>query len=245
MPYLKSGKYRVRTTSAATTGRWKNTSAYPDEWARPCVEWLCEYFNVRTLRVKIVKGYSGAGSGRAFLGSNDIFMRVNRRNYRANWSYTGISWDTSRLVHNSLEAFVFLAAHEIAHLSKEGREIYDNCLANRSMAGHNDWRKRMESRIQDMAQNALQEYRNAVRGRLLIAYDKSLRKARNKSMSAAVRQMRAKSPEARLSRLEERLAAWEAKKRRADAAIKKLRRRHSAIVSAQRRAALKVAANGL
>lgn len=243
MPYLKNGAYRLPKRSMVRS--WSNSSHYPDAWARPTVEWLCEFYEVITLGIKIRNTISVRGCGRAWLDSRRVSIRLSRRNYRDNWSYIGIYWDKPRPVYNALEAFVFLTAHEIAHVSTEGQAIFDSCRRESRLPGKRDWRKRMEVRIQDMAQRALDKYRESERVFLLREYAKSIRRERAGVRARKVKVEKSRSAEGRISRLEKRVEAWESKRRRAENAIRKLKRSLAGMLAAQRRAALRGQANGL
>lgn len=237
MPTLKNGRYRPPQKSSIVD--WKNTSKFPDLWAKPAIQWLCEHFGVDHIRVAIHDAPKRRGSGRAWLDVNRIHLSLSRRNYRENWKYFDIAWDKSRPVNGTTEAFVFLAAHEIAHISREGKRVYQSChsdYVHRRMGG---WRKKMERQIQEMAQTALDAYRAHGCKVLMGLYAKELRRG-------AARRSRAKSSAKekttaayRLTAIERRIGAWSIKLARASAAVKRLKRSQSAIVASQRRAALR------
>lgn len=237
MPHLKNGSYRLPTRSPVR--EWFNSSHYPDRWARLTVEWLCEFYGVQGVAVKIRNTETKQGCGRAYLNARRVTMRLSRRRYRENWNYFSIYWDKPRPVSNALEAFVFLAAHEIAHISDEGQDIYNSCYRERTIRGKRDWRNRMEVRIQDMAQRALDKYRAGDRVFLLRAYADARRRERAVVRAREDRRAAARDPDERLRRLEKRIAAWESKRLRAENAIRKLRRSVVGIVAAQTRAALR------
>ena len=237
MPTLKNGKWKMPTDSSIR--QWKNTSEFPDSWAKAAVEWLCEFYSVPAVSITIWDAKKRRGSGRAFLTMNRVHLSISRRNYRRDWKYWNIYWDVPRTADSACEAFLFLAAHEIAHISYEGKSVYRLCQQERSLPNKRDWRNRMECRIQDMAQSALDAYR-AGAYRCLFAHHTSVirREAAAKAAKTAKKQ-RAGTAEARVLALESRVEAWDAKKRRAENAMKKLRRSISGILTAQKRAALK------
>ena len=114
MPTLKNGKWRMPQDSSIRT--WKNTSEFPDTWAKATVEWLCEFYGVPAVYITIWDAKKRRGSGRAFLTMNRVHLSISRRNYRRDWKYWNIYWDVPRTARSACEAFVFLAAHEIAHI---------------------------------------------------------------------------------------------------------------------------------
>jgi hypothetical protein len=217
----------------------KNTSQYPDEWVRQVILWLCERLKTDRCSATVrntQENYNG--SGRAFLYSNRIVLTVNRRRYRKNWQYANHSWDNhgrERIVSNPLESFVFIAAHEIAHISPEGVRIYEECRKERNLPLKRDWRKRMEAKIQDIAQSLLEEYRKDASRSILRRYAEHLRSENAKVQRKVEKKAKASTVDARLERIEARTKAWVSKLRRAQTALEKLARRKRAILAAQKR----------
>jgi len=236
MPTQKNGKWKMPKESSIRV--WKNTSEFPDSWARPTIEWLCELYRVPAVGVKIWNAKKRRGSGCANLDSNEIHLSISRRKYRRDWKYWSIYWDRQRTANSACEAFVFLAAHEVAHISYEGKRIWKTCQEERVIAGKNDWRKRMEMKIQDMAQNALNAYRAGVRKCLLAHHIALVRRTRAVDRAKVEKKRWGKTPEARVLSLKARIEAWDSKRRRAENAIKKLNRSISGIMAAQKRAAM-------
>lgn len=237
MPTLKNGKWRMPQDSSIRT--WKNTSEFPDTWAKATVEWLCEFYGVPAVYITIWDAKKRRGSGRAFLTMNRVHLSISRRNYRRDWKYWNIYWDVPRTARSACEAFVFLAAHEIAHISHEGKEVYRTCQQESNQPNKRDWRNRMECRIQDMAQRALDAYRAGAFKCLLAHHVAAIKRSKSAEVAKEERKKKRSTAESRLLALESRVEAWDAKKRRAENAIKKLRRSISGILAAQKRAALK------
>ena len=212
---------------------WRNSSEYQDAWARPCIAWLCRRLDVRSAHVQITNTRPRGGNGRAWLCANRVLLRLNRRHPRLEWQYSTMSWDRSRPVSGTLEAFVFLAAHELAHISPEGKHLYSTCEAQRHTPGRGHWRQRMEYATQSIATRLLGEYRDGGRDELLREYRKATAKAKAKAKA------RPPQPTAdqRLTRIAELALAWERRRTRAENAIKKLNRRRAGIIAAQTRKA--------
>ena len=99
-------------------GSWKNTSLYPNDWAKPTVNWICAVLGVTGAHYEI-RNRCKHGSGIAFFREKKIRCRLSRKNFKKEWRYNNQLWDKSRIVKNGLEAFVFLLAHETAHISQE------------------------------------------------------------------------------------------------------------------------------
>lgn len=223
MPTLKNGKWKMPKDRSVR--EWKNTSHYPDAWAMAAVEWLCEFYKVNSVAVTITDAPNRRGSGRAFLESRRVHLSISRANYREDWKYWNLHWDKPRFVRSDTEAFIFLAAHEIAHISPEGRDVWNRCERAKHLPNMGAWRKRMEFAIQDMAQRALDAYRDEAWKCILRVYAGERRGARAKRKRAD----QSRSVEARLARMRSRLDAWKSKRLRAERAIAKLRRSVAAI----------------
>lgn len=231
---------RPATKTAVNIREWKNTSEFPDEWAKPVVEWLCSRLNVPSIWIKVRGSKVNGGSGRAWVFNAKVSMTISRRKWRKEWQYSRHSWDNggkSRPVASALEAFVFLAAHEVAHISPEGQRIYRTCMAESKERFKRDWVKRMEAKIQDMAQGLLEEYRDEKRIEFLRTYAKTVRKVAMKQRKVVEKKEKASTVDARIERIDRLVAGWERKARRAENAIRKLQRSRTAILAAQKRIA--------
>ena len=127
----------MKTTTTPILRSWRTSSAYPDAWARPCVAWICRRLDVRSAHVQITNTRPRGGNGRAWLCANRVLLRLNRRHPRLEWQYSTMPWDRSRPVSGTLEAFVFLAAHELALAWERRRTRAENAIKklNRRRAG--------------------------------------------------------------------------------------------------------------
>lgn len=191
---------------------WKNTSDYPDWFALPCLTWIMqEAGRDRQLAVEIRKGDEISGSGRAWVSR--IFLRVRRRDPRTNWNYRGIRHDTGRETRGAIEAFVFLAAHEVIHTTAEGRE-WIRTLPHASM----------EFRTQSAAMRILEAWRERGRAEVMRKAKSMLKRERQKKATAERRKATAKAPETRLAALVERQKQWQSKAKRAQTALRKIAR---------------------
>lgn len=207
--------------------RWKNTSDYPDEWAKPAIEWVAKFCGrTRPFNVEIRRGVTIDGSGRAW--TNRIFLRLNRRRPREQWKDTRFRWDQKRETRGALESFIWLAAHEMHHITDAGR-----------MESRNLVRSSYEFRANNAGTAAVEAYRAGPAKALLAAYRKAKRRERDKAarqrMSIEARRAKESSVDYRLTRIDEKLEAWGRKTKRAERAISKLRRQRSAIIAAQKR----------
>jgi hypothetical protein len=210
---------------------WKNTSDFPDAWARPVCEWLCERFQVSGITVKIRGGKTGAGSGNA-CGSR-IVLTIARRGFRRNWKYTGIRHDNQYEARTALEAFVFLAAHEIHHTSPEGRKMYRDLSA---AGGH--WVQSFEFRTQRCAGEALAAFRSE-RTRFIKLYRKALARERRKAIRKRIVSVERDSPEFRLRAAEKKADEWAARAEKAKHMAHKWAVKANRIRGAMKRAAAK------
>ena len=154
-------------------GSWKNTSLYPDAWAKPAVNWICSVLSVQGAHYAI-RNCRKHGSGIALLSEKTIRCRLSRKNFKKEWRYNNRLWDKSRIVKNGLEAFVFLLAHETAHISQEGLSWYYSCL--REKLDDKKFLKKSEYKIQEMAQAVLEQYRKSDGKKLLLIYKRSIKK---------------------------------------------------------------------
>lgn len=236
-PYAGGELDKLAKARGAVGIRWKNTSDYPDAWAQAAFAWLLRRAgNPRVNRVEIRRGELIPGSGHAYLGGGPVFLRLRRREPRDQWKDHRYSWDPERRTSGPLEAFVFLAAHELHHSTAKGAE------EARTLP-----RSRYEFRCNEAGSAAVREYRETMRPILLAEYAKSLRRDRKRLRISEAREVAkraaAKDPDLRIAKLLERREAWEAKASRAARAIAKINRRVGAIEAARRRS-LRMAAKG-
>lgn len=194
---------------------WKNTSDFPDAWAQPICEWIAKRLQIPTgTKEIVVRNTSRGGHGHA--GGRRVFCAVSRRKWRKNWTYSTYPWAKKYMVNNPLEAFVFLAGHELSHVSPEGRRVWNAA----SISGRHDWRAGMEQRTDAVAWAIVEAYRLEHRGFLRL-YASRLRREHKKQKQVRVEKSVKQSPEFRLSRAELLAAAWQAKAERAARAAKK------------------------
>lgn len=206
---------------------WKNTSDFPDAWAKPTIEWLIRRANAPTnQRIEIRRGVEISGSGRATIGGGRIFLRIRRTSHRECWKDHRYSWDPARPAMTPFESFVFLAAHEIHHTTSRGADQYETMT-----------RSSYEFRCNEAGTAAVKEFRETMRPKLLALYVKSLRREKAKERTARERlsfaKARAADPSFKVEKLRERRDEWQKKADRAQRAISKLNRRISAIAAAQ------------
>jgi len=210
---------------------WKNTSEFPDAWARPCVEWLlsrCEWHGLPPF-IQIQRGIQTGASGRAY--RSHVFVRIRRRSPRRSFRETRFKWDGQpHEVRNAAEAFVWILGHELHHASPLGQQEV------RTLA-HSSY----EYRANLAGDRAVEEYRAGAGAKLRHAYASTLRRTRvrdaRRVAAAQAREARDSAPETRVAKLREQAARWQTKAKRAATALAKIRRRISAIESAALRAA--------
>ena len=232
----------VPTANATGYGiRLTNSSKYPHAWTALVVKWLSERLGVPQARVT-VRDTSRGGHGHCTGGQDPyVLIQCARDEYRREWKYSRMRHDVSRPARTPLESFVFIAAHELAHASHDGKAVFRDAYSQRHQPGRAHWRQRMELRIQDMAERMLNEYRDGVGALLLAKYLGVLRRESART-AAAARKAATKaeektSAEGRLSRIDAAEKRWQAKAKRAKNAIAKLARQRRGILAAQRRKA--------
>lgn len=214
----------------------KNTSKYPTPWVNSVLHWLAEELGVPRATIE-VRHRDYGDSGRAWLGARVVLIRASRRKWVRSAKYRTMRHDDKRPIHTALEAFVHIAAHEVAHICPEGIRIYNTAKHERSLPGRRHWCQRMELRIQDIASRMLDKYRAGDGAKLLRHYAKVVRADRARARAAKLRKAEAKAPSARLVHIDDLYARWETKQKRAANAMKKLRRQRNGILAAAARAA--------
>lgn len=250
---------------------WKNTSEFPDGWARRIVEWLCVHFEIRhrfTLEIQNAKTRSGSGRYQEehFVEDGDpnrawkeitfvlprVFLRIRRdpKKFRKDWKYRGIAWDRDYRARTSTEAFVFIAAHELAHHSIEGRVAKHECQETSGETGKADWRKRMEVRTNALANRALEEYRSKAWRPIIVGFlkEERIRRERDRSSTAkrtareietkarqAQKKAIASTTDSKVAEVDRKIADWETKRKRAETMLSKYRRKRSALLGAKKR----------
>lgn len=211
---------------------WRNTSEFPDAWARPVCEWLASRWGLRAGSVSIwIRGSSRGGSGHA-LGKSRVVCTIARRGkWRRNWAYHGMRHDNQYIARTPLESFVFLAAHELHHCSAESVQWTRDLQARGGR-----WRQSMEFQTQRRANEAMLDFRVEAKT-FLRAYRKSLAKNRRKVSQIVKAKAVKDSPEFRADAAEKKSELWLAKARKAERMARKWQSKANRIRGAMRRAA--------
>lgn len=201
------------TTNTAFS-HWKNTSEFPDAWARPVCDWIASKLDIPDgSKEVIVRNTSRGGHGHA--GGRRVVCSIQRRKFRRDWKYVGMAHDNPYKTDTALESFVFLAAHELYHVCPAGRSMYRE---QKAKGGH--WRQAMEFRTQRAAWEVLLAYR-AERTRFLTLYRKALRRERDKGERMKIVKAAKNTPEHRLHVAEKHLVKWSKRMEQAERMVRK------------------------
>lgn len=201
---------------------YRNTSEYPDDWARAVVDWIANRFELGEFGIHI-RNTSRSGHGRAWWGQRRTTCSISRRSWRRDWTYSTISWAKEYKVESALEAFVFLVAHELHHLSREARRWRDELQDTKA-----HWRQSFEQRTDRRAWETVLAYRDEARAFLKL-YKSRLRRKRLVEQRACAAKSEKRTPGFRLAHAEKMQAVWERKARLAANRAKKWRTRANRI----------------
>jgi hypothetical protein len=179
-----------------------NTSPYPTEVVRRLVSWVASWREVRLDEVRVT-GCSAPFRGRAWGGTRRILIRIGR-DQAVLHQYPGLSTAPNYMTNDWQETFVVVAAHESQHIRQ-------------GLSGA----RYSEVEAEQVAQACLVEFR-VRRAEVLGPVEQ-----RVEIRQAALRQPETRQQvEARkIELLEERVAVWRTKLKRAQTWLKKYERK--------------------
>lgn len=204
-----------------------NKSEWPDLFVGPVLKWIWQrlgrkdawvttfQFTVRAPSpTRDVHGRAGRATG---------FMRIGRRakSFRHLQRDRRFAWAPEYPVDTAMEAFVFLAAHELRHGHVDNHALWSTGRAQGAEHDANHW-----------AWQTLEAWKlewPAMRRAIMASARADRARVAERAAKAAAVKAAKNSPEAKLAKVLAAAKAWATKQKRAANALKKLRRRESAL----------------
>jgi hypothetical protein len=215
-----------------------NKSQWQDLWVETVVRWIWRRLNRRDPRaaayVFTVRAPSETRDVHGRAGRVNGFMRLGRRakSFRHLQRDRRFAWAPEYPVDGALEAFVFLAAHELRHGHVDNHALWSTGRAQGAEHDANHW-----------AAETLAAFKlewPAIRAAMLATARNARADAKAKAAREAERKAAKNSPETKLARVLELKAQWQTKAKRAANKLKTLNRREAALRrSIDKRAAAK------
>lgn len=216
----------------------ENKSQWPDLWVQPVLRWIWKRLNRKDARaatyVFTVRAPSPTRDVHGRAGRITGFMRLGRRakSFKHLQRDRRFAWAPEYPVEGALEAFVFLAAHELRHGHADNHALWSTGRNQGAEHDANHW-----------AAETLAAFKlewPAIRARIMAD-------ARARRVEAAMRAERERqrkaaknAPETKLAHVLALKKAWQTKAKLAATKLKKLTRREAALRrSIDKRAAAK------
>lgn len=215
-----------------------NKSQWPDLWVGTVLRWIWKRLDRRDTRAASYRFTVRAPSptrdvhGRA--GRVEGFMRLGRRakSFKHLQRDHRFAWAPEYPVDGALEAFVFLAAHELRHGHVDNHALWSTGRVQGAEHDANHW-----------AAETLAAFKlewPAIRAAMLASGRKARADAKARAAKEQERKAAKNAPETKLARVLDLKKAWQTKAKLAATKLKKLNRREAALRrSIDKRAAAK------